>query len=234
MLNYNLKKNEGRTTMNRDIIQEIINKKSRNLKRVNRFSQYIMKFNPIMSTAMYLTNNKKIEKEIRKELFKYIPIGLVTCIENYFRLLIKDLLKKGSPYLLNITNYKNINIDFKSIINAQSKSLSIPDLISHLIPLNSLENINTLMSIMIEKDFLYELKMREIKFEDKNSSMSIEKFLESSFESVKMVYQMRNIFCHELALNYKFDSKKIIGLVISVQTFVLYTELYIQNVLNIK
>lgn len=217
--------------MKSDPIQEIINKKSRNLKRINRFAQYSRKHTLIMSTALYLNKNTKIEKDVRKELLKYIPIGLTNCIENYFRMLVKDLLNKGNPFLNNFSNFEHIDVKFKSVVSALAESLSISDLISHLIRLNSLENINKVMSKLLKKNFLSELKSIEI-LKDDPKVISNKKFIEFAIKNIKKTYELRNIFCHEIALNYKFDTNKILEYVVAVQSFILFTELYVQKVLE--
>lgn len=215
--------------MKRDIIQEIINKRSRNLRRIGRVNQYFRKYTQIMDAYLFLEKEKRISKNIRDELFRYVPIGIITAVENYYRALIRDLLLKGNPFGHNITSLNNINIDFKSIINAQVQKLSIPDLISHYLPLSNIDEINFIMSKLLDCDFLSELKTEKVFGYNEQLIVDLKVFVEASIRNTKRAFELRNIFCHELAFNYRISIRELKDVLVGVHSFILFTELYLHN-----
>lgn len=80
------------------IIHQVLDVKSRQLSRTPRGDQLGKRLNGIKEAVTELRNNTKRDPTARAELFKYIPIGLVACIQGYFVLAIKDLIDSGEPY----------------------------------------------------------------------------------------------------------------------------------------
>lgn len=92
------------------------------------------------------------------EIARYIPIGLVACIEGYFRKVYADLIDHGSPYKENASKLTDIKFSIETAISLEVHSISIGEFIAHLITTNNLEDINKNISALIGDDFFKQLK----------------------------------------------------------------------------
>ena len=153
--------------MKRDYITEILSKKER-----ARFSERdhilfdrVRALEPVVDLCKSLAKSHddapdyplNILKE-NGELHRYIPIGMIACMESFFRISIKELIDTGSPFLDRASNLREIKFDFTIVQAIQGKKLTVGDFLSHLLPMKSLEDINNTISVLTEKDFLNELK----------------------------------------------------------------------------
>ncbi|MGI8641688.1 MAG: hypothetical protein ACR2MG_17305 [Pyrinomonadaceae bacterium] len=168
--------------------------------------------------------------EVRTEILKYISIGMVACLESYYRMVIRDLIDYGSPYNSNAHNLESGRIDLNVVLGLGREKISIGEFISHLIPISSFEDINRNLSIIIDKDFLSELK--NVKNDELNET--IEEFAGELFEDVKEIFRYRHIFCHELATKVKPKLKEQGLLIGAALIFAYTTELMIEDMIGKK
>lgn len=195
----------------RDFIQEIKLIKSR--------TEYHSRYD--LTSRLYemdyaLSEFTNYNGEYNSEILKYIPISTVACFEAFFKSVIKELVDFGEPYNKNITNFnqsRNIKLEFEIIGAIQTKSITVGELIGHLLSFNNFEDINSNLSIIIGKDFLDEMKnfKKESVFKTANilNNDKINR-LSEIIQSVKETYELRHIFCHEFATNISVDKDKII------------------------
>lgn len=141
-----------RIAKNRNYIEEILSKKQRLLSRTNRMKQYENRVLPVVSG---LRKIKKLNNTVdfRNEWLKYGAIGYIACVEGYFRLLVADLIDDGESYLSNLTNYKEIKLGMEHIVAIQTKKISLGDYVAHLMPFNSVVDINRNLSIILDVDY---------------------------------------------------------------------------------
>lgn len=95
------------------------------------------------------------------ELLKYIPIATVACYEAFFRSTVKEIVDFGKPYSNHVANYnqsKNVKLDFEVISAIQTKTLTVGDFVSHILPYNNLSDVVSNISVLIDRDFMEELK----------------------------------------------------------------------------
>jgi len=152
----------------------------------------------------------------KNELLRYIPISMVACIEAFFKSAVRDFIDFGSPFSDNVKNFnqaKNARIDFDVLGAVQTKSLTIGELIAHILPYNNLFDVNSNVTTLVGYDFLSAMKKfnKKSDFESENTFRS--DFIERAgeiFQSVGRVYKIRHIFCHESPTSYKFDYVEII------------------------
>jgi hypothetical protein len=150
-----------------------------------------------------LNEERAFQQEILKEEFcKYIPIRVISCFETFFRLIAKSLIDYDEKYKINCKtfNNKNIKYDFETILAIESQRISIGDLISHLLPFNNFNEINSNISIILDKDFIKDLKdfERPIKDDfDRKCHNDWINNVDKVIQSVKSTFELRHIFCHE-------------------------------------
>ncbi len=218
--------------MKRNLINEITAIKSRS--EYNSRHVYGLQLNQIESAfSEYLNYNDNYDKE----LLKYIPIVTVACFESFFRSVYKDLIDFGKPFSDNATKFnqsQNVKFDFDIINAIQSKVVSIGEFISHILPCNNFDDINSNLSTIIGIDFVKKIKsyQRESIFEDiKDNSRN---FIENSgqiISDIKRTFELRHIYCHEFAIDIKVDQDEILRCFSNSKIFLNQTYDFIWNLL---
>jgi hypothetical protein len=196
--------------MPRDLVNEIKSLKSRSEynSRLD-FSSRLGEIEGILSQA------EKLRDGYDKELLKYIPIATVACFESFFRTATKEIIDYGKPFSDNIAKLnqtKSLKLDFNFLNEIQSKTITIGEFISHILPCNNFEDINTNLSIIAGINFSSELKRYKdhSKFDGRNS---ISSYFCDNYDriitDVRRFFELRHIFCHEFAISFNIDRKEI-------------------------
>lgn len=190
--------------MARDAIKEIMELKSR-----NEFADKHQFYLRLYSLQELLKNNSN-KGHLSEEVFKYIPIALVACMEGLFRSLYAEIIDYGEPYSNNVEKFNNSNKKFDyNIVNAiQSKKLTIGEFISHTLSCNNISDIDNNISILLGIKFLHELNNFETQ-----SVFDEQRLINSSFKnnaneilkSVVTVFELRHIFCHEFGTKVEIN-----------------------------
>src|SRR5574341_2500220 len=100
----------------RDYITEIVQKRSRLLKRVGRWKLFSTRYEQVLSAFEYLRKSKDASLAARQELLKYVPMGTVACLEAYYRMVIRDLIDHGAPYNANAHKLEDIKLDVATVL----------------------------------------------------------------------------------------------------------------------
>lgn len=195
----------------RDYVNEIRSIKSRS--EFNSRYDYGARLYAIESALNEFTD---YNGDFNNELLKYIPISTVACFEAFFRSAIKEIIDFGKPFSDNVANYnqaKNIKLDFEIVSAIQIKTLTVGELVAHLLPYNNYDDISSNLSILLDKDFTKELKnFRRISVSEDINKLSEDfqnRFAEI-ISSVKRTYELRHIFSHEFATNVIIDKNEIL------------------------
>lgn len=78
---------------------------------------------------------------------EYIPIRLVTALEVFIRECVADLVDSGEPYISRIKSLvKILRFDFELTKSLIDKKVSFGELISHVISVNSISDIDSIVS----------------------------------------------------------------------------------------
>lgn len=202
---------------NRNYTPEILSKKSRLYPRSQRWENVAVHLRSLEETAellMFLHQRKEEIDEIlgsgtpfsglniensRAELEQYIPIRSIACIEGYFRLVYADLIDFGDPYRGNASKFDRVKFSIEIALSLQANSISIGEFIAHLLPLSSFEDINSSMSRLIGDDFLKLFKEKRDDLPVQQALPGFDTFAEL-ISSVKEMFELRHIYCHEIAL----------------------------------
>lgn len=173
-----------------------------------------------------------------KELFKYVPIASVACFEGLYRKAIKELIDFGSPYsdnCINSNRLKDIKFDFEIINEINKQTITIGELIAHILPCNKLEDINSNLGAILGKDLLSELSTysRESILDEKNEEFAYYKKNSGEIiKNIKEIFELRHIFCHEIADGYDLSLEEANSYITSAIRFVNHMEDYINNALK--
>ena len=208
----------------RDYVKEIISRKSRLLKGSSRWEEFSKRDTALIEAFYYLVKEAKPKSAVRNELLRYFPIGAVAILEGYFRLAIRDIIDAGHSYRNNIKNISDIKFNITNILAIYEKKITLGEFISHLLPINSLEDINRNISILINKDFLKELRKVKFKMDDDKPSITMGKVASDIYKKIKNMFELRHIHCHELAISEKLDIEEIRKMQGAVVLFVFVTD----------
>lgn len=197
--------------MKRNLIDEITAIKSRS--EFNSRHDYSSKLNDI---EYAFQENLDYNGDFNKELLKYIPIATVACFEAFFRSVYKELIDFGKPFSDNVVKFnqsKNVKFDFDIVNAIQTKTVTVGEFISHILPCNNFEDINTNLSLLSGIDFADQIKKfkRESIFEHVNDNSN--KFIENGdqiISDIKRTFKLRHIFCHEFATNLRIEKDEIL------------------------
>jgi hypothetical protein len=134
----------------RDIIQEIADVRQR-----RRFGSAMAEL-PMRLFA--LEQAFKAHDKIEAELIRYFPVALIACVEGYFRMVIKDLIDAGEPYLTNAEKpASSLKLDFSLLRAVHGRTITVGELVAHSVRLSRLEHIETVLSGLLAKGFLNSL-----------------------------------------------------------------------------
>lgn len=214
--------------MKRDLINEITEIKSRSeFNSRHDFSNRLQEIENAFNESNFIKNG------LSKELLKYIPISTIACFEAFFRSVYKELIDHGKPFSENAIKFnqsKNVKFDFDIINAIQAKTVTIGEFISHILPCNNLDDINSNLSVLLNDDFLNSIKkfQKESLFEEFNETAK--DFVENCDQiifDVKRTFELRHIFCHEFATNVVVNKSEILRCFSSAKTFLNHINYFI-------
>ncbi len=187
----------------RNYVEEILSVRLRN-ETSPRWGSAILR---LLALEVSLQNLGKSSDEI----IKYFPIGIVAVFEAYFRSAIAELIDYGPPFSENAARFekeRGLPLDFGVVLTIQGKKITMGELVGHLIPFRSLDDIDYSMSTVLQSSFLGDLKSTvdrwAVEVEGADSKPILEDAAET-FQDVKEIFRLRHIYCHEIANSERPD-----------------------------
>lgn len=218
--------------MKRNLINEITAIKSRS--EFNSRHDFSRRLNDI---EYAFQENLNYNGDFNKELLKYIPIATVACFEGFFRSVYKELIDYGKPYSDNVLKFnqsQNVRFDF-AIVNAiQSKTVTVGEFISHILPCNNFDDINKNLSLLCGLDFtdkIKKFKQYSIFEHVRDNSKQFTENNNKIIADIKRTFELRHIFCHEFATNAHIDRDEILRCFNNAKIFLNQTNDFIWDLL---
>ncbi len=192
----------GRT---RDIIQEIADVRQR-----RRFGSAMAE---LPRRLFALEQSFKAHGKNEIELIRYFPVALIACVEGYFRMVIKDLIDAGEPYLTNAEKpAASVKLDFSLLRAVHGKTITVGELVAHSVQLSRLEHIETVLSGLLAKGFLDSLRTITDRWAHEVMGKPAAPILsdpDKVFADVAKTFALRHIICHEIASAYEITSSDV-------------------------
>lgn len=161
-------------------------------------------------------------------LLEYVPIKIVACFEEYFRLLYKDIIDNSSfrKNIKKIKGLKEWQVDWNLIDAFCDNIITLGEYFSYYFPCNSLENINCNFSNLLGIDFLSIMKEKIINVRKSDDIVTEEDLnaVNLYIESISSIFDMRHTLCHEAYLKYSLDRTIIKKMINDATIFVKYTD----------
>lgn len=218
--------------MKRNLINEITAIKSRS--EFNSRHDYSRRLNDI---EYAFQENLDYNGDLNKELLKYIPIATVACFEAFFRSVYKELIDFGKPFSDNVVKFnqaQNVKFDFDIVNAIQTKTVTVGEFVSHILPCNNFEDINKNLSLLCSIDFADQIKKfkRESIFEHVNDNSK--QFIENGDQiiaDIKRTFELRHIYCHEFATNLPIDKDEILRCFNNAKLFLNHTNDFVWDLI---
>jgi hypothetical protein len=212
----------------RDIIAEILEKRSRLMRRADRYKQFSERNDAILDAIDLLATHARHDPYTRMELLRYVPIGIVACWEGYVRLLIRDLVNLGEPFHENAAKLEVGKFDVDAVLALGGKRVSTGELIAHQLRINNLDDINKHLSTVMGFDFLEELQRTH----PPDNDMPLFYIADKLFRDINGAFELRHIFCHELAVTTQPTLPMVRSMSRSSLVFTYHTEILVQQMLG--
>lgn len=164
--------------------------------------------------------NHIIKKEYNPILLEYVPIKIVASFEDFFREKYKMIIDnvKFRNNIKEIATFKNISFDFDILGAFQDNIVTLGEYLSYLIPCSKFDDICSTLSKLLHIDFIETM--------EKESGFSLK-----VLESIKEIFRLRHIFCHEVQETEKLSYDKAEKLINDACSFLSVADEIINNIL---
>jgi hypothetical protein len=177
-------------------LNALLEKRARHFKRMPRLQQMDRRYFELFRAFKAAQGAKSIARRSRRELCRYFPIALVALIEGYLKMLYRDLIDSGEPFLSNAKNFRDIRASLDALIETRKNTLSLGEFISEQLSHNSLGQIESNLGILLGQDFGFEFT-RRLKQDDAEAGHTV--FQTHLRRVLVELFRQRHVFCHELA-----------------------------------
>lgn len=198
----------------RDFVSEIESKRSRD------------RLHPVIAPGRIRVIRDSFERvKSEPELLRYFPVALAAILESFIRKAIQALID-GIPATLDSFLTSNFGKDQKfdlAILRAVvGKQITVGELVGHLIPVKSVESIDTAMSSVLGQPFLSLLRcVRDrwaVEIEGKPDEPIIQD-LDPILASISGLYKQRHILAHEDAEGHSIAAEEVAAEIQAVAAF---------------
>ncbi len=146
--------------------------------------------------------------KLSDEMMRYFPIAIVACMESFFRLTLADLIDNGPPFSDRIVDFDNVRVDLPALKAVHGRRVTLGEFVSHLLPLQSLPDINKAFSCLLADDFLERIRLRHenpLNELARNARDFVSMTAGEVFAAVEETVRLRNIYAHEFASSQRVD-----------------------------
>ena len=154
-------------------------------------------------------------------------------MEGYFRLAVAQLVDHIPACAENVAKFDEVRINLRSVVAISSQKITLGEYFSHLIRLNTPEDVNGVFSILLNLDFLEQIKRIDTLVLHDRDPMKMETpvFSADDMANVQELFRLRHIYAHELAPRERVSSRKITNCISSGAAFLVATQQYLRTLL---
>lgn len=218
-------------TGTRNYAKQIAEREGRLLRRTKRWKQVVRVIHPLIGSFQSIKDSD-IEKDIKSELYRFIPIRSIACLEGWFKLAVASLIDESVSFRENASRIKEPRINIGDIIAVQSRKLSAGKLIAHTSPVNSLNDIEEVLSLLIGSDFSEAFKNVRINPKTCPNPVTFKNEAMMIYHEVKKTFYLRHIFAHELATSKRVSTRQYENCVFAVFMYLVGAERVVQDLLG--
>ncbi len=189
----------------RDIIQEIEEIRSRR--------QFESAMSELPRRLRALQDAFESRNNAHPEFIRYFPVALIACIEGYFRMVVRDLIDSGDPYLANAEKAAStMKPDFSILRAIHGKKITVGELVAHSVPISNLKHIDAVLKNLTGESFISKLRSTKDRWAHEGRGEPERPILgapDTVFKDVDRTFELRHIICHETASGYAIETEDI-------------------------
>jgi uncharacterized protein YecT (DUF1311 family) len=199
----------------RDILQEIIDRKARTSER----------FYPVAVPLPFYRLVSALHDDIPDELLVYMSIGIVACIQGFFRSTIATLIDADPDRLVCLAKsltLKDIKLSLDLLRGLAGRKFTTGELVAHLAPLNQREHIEDVMTGILNESFTEKLKTVRSRWLTEVNGKTPTPILSAPaavFADLDKLFRLRHIAAHEFPAPDPYLSGDLPGLLLSAELF---------------
>jgi hypothetical protein len=206
----------------RDVIAEILEKRRRLGRKTARSRAAITRGIGVLP-LINETRAIKVSPSAKREISQHVAVALIGLLEGYIRVVIRDLINSGTPFRDNATKFEGLRIDTAAILKMQTARVSAGELVAHLLPISSFEDIQRHMSALMGVDFFTEL--REQPAGNNQSYATVEP---NARAAIAEVFSDRHVICHELTPRVRRSREQLRKQWAAVLRFIILVDNYVE------
>lgn len=196
--------------MRRDVVEEIIARRVRN-PASSRIGNFSARFESIAAAFQTLLQSADPNSTaVDAELSRYFPVALVAAVEAYIRECVADLVNAGSPFLDRAIKLKDLSLSLPAAASLLEKRITLGDYVAHFISISSLDDVNRILSTLLDLDFLERLLTSEFHVFESDEPLVLRDGRGAVISAARDLFQQRHILCHEFAGDIRPDNREIV------------------------
>lgn len=168
-------------------------------------------------------------------LLEYVPVKIVSCFEEHFRQIYKEILDKPEfkKNIKKVKCLKDLRFDLDFLDDIQSSHVTLSDYLSYNIPCSSLEQVLSQLGQLLNVDFKRCLINKIIETEGKVDIPEEESRENVYFyiESIGLIFQMRHVICHEGHFHKKLDNNFVMQMISDAILFLEFVDKLLFDIL---
>ena len=211
-------------TRQRHYLNEILKRRSRDFKRVERTRQLQRRMDVLLAAEDWLQHALYVGRRERLELLRHFPVALIATIESYFRMSCRDLINSGEPFISNSKHLRDVSINIELAAAIAARRVTLGEAIAHQLQHSRREHVTETLSTLLNADFI---ELVELDFGEQKENLH--KWI---FPIVDEAYQQRHIFCHEIAQMHTVQPRHIRSMLLCGFVFLASIETIIANALG--
>ena len=154
-------------------------------------------------------------------------------LEGWFKLAVASLIDESDSFRENASRIKEPRINIGDILAVQSKKLSGGELIAHTLPVNRLNDIEDVLSLIIGSDFPEAFKNARINPKTRPNPVTFKNEAMMIYHDVKKTLYLRHIFAHELATSMRVSTQQYENCVFAVFMYLVGAERVVQDLYQV-
>lgn len=168
-------------------------------------------------------------------LLEYIPVKIVSCMEEYFRQWYKEIIDnpKYRKNLKKVKSLKDFRYDFETIDSFQNNELTLGDYLSYSFPCSSVDSIINHLNTLLDVDFKKWLFSDSCVIEDNafGTVHCIKVSKGSLLDSTAEIFRIRHILCHEGGLDKKMEKESYLKMLSQAMVFIKVSDDFLSDLL---
>jgi hypothetical protein len=207
----------------RDVIAEILEKRKRLGRKTVRAQTAITRGLAILP-LINETRRIRVAPSTKREISQHVAVALIGLLEGYLRVVIRDLINSGAPFRDNATKFEGLRIDTAVVLRMQTARVSAGELIAHLLPISSVEDIQRHMGALMDIDFFTELRGQPA-----GNNKTYATVEPNAWAAIAEVFGDRHVICHEFTPRVRRSRDQLRKQWATVMRFIIVVDNYVER-----